>query len=49
MPAIPDGQKDVKIMTNLGNPNINVKFNESIVSTSSIRVRAQDAQYLCQI
>lgn len=44
MPAIPDGQKDVKIMTNLGNPNINVKFNESIVSTSSIRVRAQDAR-----
>lgn len=42
MPAIPDGQKDRTSLTNLGNPNINIKYNKNITMSSSIKLKPYD-------
>lgn len=42
MPNIADGRKDVSIKTNLGNNKINIKHNENLIISSSIKVKAED-------
>lgn len=43
MPGIPDGQKNIKTKTNLGNNSIKIKYNANITLSSSIRVKAENA------
>lgn len=42
MPAVPDGQKDMETKTNFGNNSINIKYNDNITISSSIRLRSKD-------
>lgn len=44
MPMIPEGQKERNIITNLGNPKINIKYNSKLKLKSTIKVRAKDAE-----